>query len=545
VNDLVDAINALEASEQPPAAELACAPIIDDWEVRSIDDPLSASGEYNASGSRRGDIMVTAPIREIDVAMRWLRVGGGDLYRLGFANEPNAPIVRAAAMFSRSLAFKRIERDTGRHTLDINTRELLDHIAISIIAERSGAIRAGAEMFAVAMLDAGRPHVSRAWRLLAVDPADAIACGQIAEWLLGGSGGPLQTMIAGWCNLARSKTYGVDTTDPIMAAHKIGRLAGEESRLDPVRGETCVEEAYETLRELRVDNKDEPTEGVVVIPSIGGKDSKTGKELAEEFKAITGKRIPLRSAPAMVPARKALLAEFPYAERVIDVLLSDLEARDDVYFRPTVIVGSPGCGKSRFIRRLGEVLGVYVGRYDGAASEDNAIGGTARRWSTGEPCWPISVIRAAGHANAILHVDELDKSATGQKNGSTAHALLPMLENETARRYPDPFLQSDVDISHVSFLLTVNDDSMLPAPLKDRLRILRMPNMGPEHVSIVADSIVAEIAKDRGVDVGWYPWLNGDEIEIARRLLGDGSIRRLRAIVERLIAARDSRAPRH
>ncbi len=249
--------------------------------------------------------------------------------------------------------------------------------------------------------------------------------------------------------------------------------------------------------------------------------------------------------PALTPARKTLLAEFPYAERIIDVLLSDLEARDDVHFRPTVVVGAPGCGKSRFIRRLGDALGVHIGRYDGSGAEDNAFGGTARRWSSGEPCWPVSVIRAADIANPILHVDELDKAATSQRNGSLAYALLPMLEVETAKRYPDPYIQSDIDISHVSFLLTVNDDSGLPTPLKDRLRILRMPSMGPEHVHAVVDSIVAGIAKERGVDVGWYPWLDGDEIEIARRLLGDGSIRRLRRIVEKLIAARDGRAARH
>jgi ATP-dependent Lon protease len=139
----------------------------------------------------------------------------------------------------------------------------------------------------------------------------------------------------------------------------------------------------------------------------------------------------------------------------------------------------------------------------------------------------------------------LDKAAESRRNGSLAYAMLPMIEGETAKIYPDPFLQSDIDISHVSFLLTVNDDSMLPAPLKDRLRILRMPPMGAEHVGTVADSIVAEIAKERGVNVGWYPWLDGDELEIARRMLGNGSIRRLQKIVEKLIEARAGRAARH
>jgi hypothetical protein len=542
MDDAELAVRHCGTQEQP--ANPAGSPVLDDWRFPDIHDGLSIAGEFQALGYVSGHAkfakyMPTLPVTEIDTDLKWLRCIDGAIYRLGCRHQPDALIVRAAYMAKTTLAYRCLENETGRHTLDGDVLELLNDVTIMVVSAPPEAVRSAAAVFADVMFNAGRDEVARGWRMLATDPSDKEACAVIAEWLLAGAASiKARAMVDGWCALANGKTFGVDLSDPIKAAHEIGKRAKEDNA-DPYKGDIS-----DNLREVYV-KFEEPTEGVVVIPAIGGKDSKTGKELAEEFKAITGKRIPLRSVPAMVPARKTLLSEFPYAERVIDVLLSDLEARDDIYFRPTVIVGSPGCGKSRLIRRLGEVIGVYVGRYDGSASEDNAIGGTARRWSTGEPCWPISVIRAAGHANAILHVDELDKSATAQRNGSTAHALLPMLEVETARRYPDPLLQSDVDISHVSFLLTVNDDSGLPAPLKDRLRILRMPNMGPEHVQAVADSIVAEIAKDRGVNVGWYPWLDGDELEIARRLLGDGSIRRLRAIVERLIAARDSRAPRH
>jgi hypothetical protein len=47
------------------------------------------------------------------------------------------------------------------------------------------------------------------------------------------------------------------------------------------------------------------------------------------------------------------------------------------------------------------------------------------------------------------------------------------------------------------------------------------------------------------LDGRWVQPLDGDEIEIARRMLGDGSARRLRAIVERILAGRENNLARH
>jgi ATP-dependent Lon protease len=157
----------------------------------------------------------------------------------------------------------------------------------------------------------------------------------------------------------------------------------------------------------------------------------------------------------------------------------------------------------------------------------------------------VSVIKAAEIANPIVLIDEVDKCGTGTSNGSLTRALLPMLESETAQRYPDPYIQSAVNLSHVSFIMTANDDTVLPHALRDRLRILRMPRIEIEHVPAVAAGIVMDLAAERGLDGRWVKPLDGDEIEIAQRLLADGSARRLRAIVERLLAVRESGAMRH
>jgi len=109
------------------------------------------------------------------------------------------------------------------------------------------------------------------------------------------------------------------------------------------------------------------------------------KEIMGPLKNVVNVALPLVQAPALYQARNTLLFEFPYATEVIDFALADLVGRETVHLRPLLIVGEPGGGKSRFARRLGDVLGVAVWRSDASRSDGASFGGTDRRWYSAEP----------------------------------------------------------------------------------------------------------------------------------------------------------------
>jgi ATP-dependent Lon protease len=161
-------------------------------------------------------------------------------------------------------------------------------------------------------------------------------------------------------------------------------------------------------------------------------------------------------------ARSGLFDEFPHLHAEIDVLLTGLNDGEAVRIRPTLLVGEPGGGKSRLVRRLAEALNVPLHRFDGTGSSDNAFGGTPRRWSSGEHAAPLEAVRRYEVANPWVMIDEIDKAGDSRHNGSLDRAVLPFLEPENARAYPDPYVQSTVDLSHVGYLLTANTDAMLP-----------------------------------------------------------------------------------
>jgi len=546
----------LHATEQPAADELAGSPVLDNWVVgralaaRPDEGPWFARGIVSRSPKfRDGSGINSSEIVSVDSELRWIRTQN-TLYLLGVEYDEIPLIMRAATSGSRLGAYIVVNRATGEHTLPSGVYAAAQAAGYTGDDSDDKIKRDAANAVGDRLAKDGRLAVANAWWMLGCDGSDRKQCDDVHTQLVDalGSNHPTETMrgvVVGWCSLGAGRDWGEDLSDPIAAA----RIIGEKSKRpgDLLKG---LQTTGDVLDELAVGPTDEEPAaggpGVIVVKALGGLTrTSAGNDAKAEFRELIGKPVPLVPVPDLVLVRRALMAEFPYAGRLIDVLLSDLTGREAVRFRPTLIFGPPGCGKSRLIRKLGTALGLHVGRYDASGAGDNTFGGTARRWSSGEPSWPLLVIKSAGHANPIVHVDEIDKTATSRHNGSLDRALLPVLEIETATRYPDPWVQSDINLSHVSFLLTANDDTELAAPLRDRLRVLRMPRIEVEHVIAVAGGIVADLAAERGLDARWVRPLDGDEIEIAQRMLGDGSARRLRAIVDRLLTARESREMKH
>jgi ATP-dependent Lon protease len=282
---------------------------------------------------------------------------------------------------------------------------------------------------------------------------------------------------------------------------------------------------------------------LVVMPS--GKATKLNNFHAQ-YKDILDAALPLVVVRDVARIRAELHAEFPHATVAIDLMLRDLREARPVALKPICLVGSPGCGKSRMVRRLAGAVGACVYRYDAASSSDSHFGGTSKAWSNTEPSVPFRAIAQSKTANPVVLIDEIDKAAARNCNGRLWDAILPFLERETARRYRDHSLDCELDIASVSFIATANDATGLPAPLRDRFRIIRVPAPTPAHLPQLAAVVMRDIAVEDEARQADPPLAEDELAVIAKAWAKAGfSMRKLQAIVRATLEARDSYAPRH
>ena len=269
------------------------------------------------------------------------------------------------------------------------------------------------------------------------------------------------------------------------------------------------------------------------------------KSFIEPVKHILNVALPQIKTPALDEIRTALIAEFPYATAAIDLVLADLIGRPTVKLRPLLLVGEPGGGKSRFARRLGEVLGLSIWHLDAAQSDGAVFAGTDRRWHSAECCHPLLAIARGKAANPLVLLDEIEKAGTRSDYGRLWDCLLGLLESETSGRYPDPALQIPLDLSHISYVATANSLAPLPAPLRDRFRIVSFPKPSIGDLDALLPGLIKMLATERGLDARWIAPLDVVErVTIAQAWPG-GSIRRLQRILEAILLTRDRTASRH
>lgn len=208
--------------------------------------------------------------------------------------------------------------------------------------------------------------------------------------------------------------------------------------------------------------------------------------IASRYGALTTE-LPLAGADSLKPLANGelditarLRARAPWYREAIDLLDQQLRlqlwlGRPWIAFRPLLLVGPPGCGKSHLARMIAERAGVGHSILSLAGVADaTTVEGTPRGFTSTMPCFPALAMAQHGTANSIVVADEIDKAGTSARHGDPVAALLTLIEPDTAKQYWDRCLLAPVDISNVNWILTANSLERLSAPLRSRLDIIKV-----------------------------------------------------------------------
>lgn len=240
------------------------------------------------------------------------------------------------------------------------------------------------------------------------------------------------------------------------------------------------------------------------------------------------------SADWLIERERRLLAEFPWASRVVRGIFQDLIARrycgvTEIGVRPILILGPPGIGKTRLARRIAEELGMPFLPLGLAGIDDSRmILGTSRGWSSGQPSPLLDVLLRNRTSSALVLLDEIEKTTNrGQKSPPTSSVLLGLLEPETVCRWVDSYLQVKCDLSGLVFIATANSLVGISKPLLSRLIIMDIERPTPQQLLQAIPHVVADLTREWNVVNGLFPKVHAEDLDGVPR-----NMRELRLLVQ-------------
>ncbi len=188
-------------------------------------------------------------------------------------------------------------------------------------------------------------------------------------------------------------------------------------------------------------------------------------------------------------------------ERIIEFLAVRKLRGGDPHGPILCFVGPPGTGKTS----LGEAIGAAIGREFyrisvGGVRDEAEIRGHRRTYVGAMPGLLIQAMRRVEVKDPVLMIDEIDKMSGGGPSGDPTAAMLEVLDPSQNDEFVDHYLNLPYDMSATLFICTANNLFDIPAPLRDRMEIIKIAGYTVEEkVEIAWRYLLPRLLEEHGI----------------------------------------------